>query len=67
MKATITADGTLIVRPESEIEAYALARWSEVNFPDWSNALASHPRLMTDCSEFPGACQPVVVRGVRRS
>jgi hypothetical protein len=67
VKATITADGTLVVRPKSEIEAYALARWSEANFSDWFNALASRPRLMTDCSEFSGALSPIFVHGVPQS
>ncbi|MBU9502845.1 hypothetical protein KTE68_22090 [Burkholderia multivorans] len=33
MKATILADGTLKIEPESELEAYALGQWSVENLP----------------------------------
>lgn len=62
MKATITADGALVVRPESELEAYALARWSESNFRDWANVLVTPPKLTTDCSDYPGAFGAIVAR-----
>lgn len=62
MKATISVDGTLIVRPESELEAYALAQWSNANMADWADVRITPPKLMTDCSEFPRAFPPLVLR-----
>lgn len=32
MKATITEDGTLLVRAENELESYALDRWADDYF-----------------------------------
>jgi len=32
MKTTITADGTLTISPESELEAYALSQWGKASF-----------------------------------
>ncbi|MBB2981768.1 hypothetical protein [Paraburkholderia tropica] len=62
MKATIKADGTLVVMPETEIEAYALGRWSATNMTDWftGNAKAL-PKFMLNCEQFPGALDPVVL------
>lgn len=62
MKATISAEGVLIVRPESELEAYALAQWSNANMVDWwCSVHVTRPRLMTDCSEYPGAFPAIEV------
>jgi hypothetical protein len=60
MKATISADGTLTVRPETELEAFALAQWSNLNMSDWwTDVRVTRPRLMTDCSEYLGAFLPI--------
>jgi hypothetical protein len=41
MKTTIRADGFLIVKPESDLEAYALSHWSAANFKrDWYDVRA---------------------------
>ena len=68
MKATISANGTLVIRPESDLEAYALAQWSNVNMADWwCNVQVTRPRLMTDCSEFPGAFPAVQLEPVPKA
>lgn len=62
MKATIKANGMLVVVPETELEAYALGRWSAANMPDWFDCSAKPtPKFMLDCDEFPGAFDPVVL------
>jgi hypothetical protein len=77
MKATITAAGELIVKPETELEAYALGRWSATNMTDWyMGGAASLPKLMINCEEWPAALEPLApvphagltcASGVRRS
>lgn len=34
MNTTITADGTLIITPETEVEAYALSQWGKSSFTE---------------------------------
>ncbi|HGO6081854.1 TPA: hypothetical protein ACK3PA_006351 [Burkholderia cenocepacia] len=55
MKATILAGGALQVSPETELEAYALAQWSRVNFGDWSNVHQFASNVIVDLSGYPAA------------
>jgi len=49
MKTTITADGTLNITPESDLEIYALSRWIEANGSgDWHNAQCLGPKIAVD-------------------
>lgn len=67
MNATIRADGTLVVSPENELEAYALGRWSSTNFNDWQSVTAKHLKIVVDCSAWPAAIEPLLMPGeVRR-
>ncbi|WP_369072881.1 hypothetical protein [Burkholderia gladioli] len=56
MKTTILADGTLCLRPETELEAYALNQWARSNLacgpipPDGR----PKPNIIIDCSEYVG-------------
>jgi hypothetical protein len=55
MKATILADGTLSIAPESGLEAYALDRWANENITsDWYcvTRVPPAPKLILDCSEY---------------
>jgi hypothetical protein len=55
MKTTILADGTLSIAPESDLEAYALGRWSRENITnDWycATRVPPAPKLIIDCSEY---------------
>ncbi|SOE85670.1 hypothetical protein SAMN05446935_6144 [Burkholderia sp. YR290] len=55
MKTTILADGTLSITPESDLEAYALDRWSRENITsDWycATRVPPAPKLILDCSEY---------------
>ena len=53
MKATIRADGMLIGRPESDLEAYALSRWSGENLKtDWYNVRSTGHAVMVDLSGY---------------
>ncbi|RDU99210.1 hypothetical protein [Trinickia dinghuensis] len=57
MKATINADGFLIVQPETDLEAYALKHWAGANLTgDWFNA-AGQPalRVIVDLGAFGNA------------
>lgn len=60
MKATILADGTLEIAPETGIEAYALDKWCRANL-DYRNVVDPKPKMLVDLSEFPGALQPIPV------
>ncbi|AIP31256.1 hypothetical protein DR64_761 [Paraburkholderia xenovorans LB400] len=62
MKATIQADGTMVITAETEIEAYALGRWSMDSNLDLDPNLWC-PKLVTDCSKYPAAIQPSRVSG----
>lgn len=42
MKATIDANGVLMVQAETELEAYALERWSIDNMQPGSRILSEH-------------------------
>ncbi|WP_186191039.1 hypothetical protein [Burkholderia gladioli] len=56
MKTTILADGTLSITPESDLEAYALNQWGQVNL-DFSKIPANGqplPNMILDCSEYVG-------------
>lgn len=56
MKASIKADGTLIVYPESETEAYALKQWGSASFELREQAeLDRFPKMIVDCGSYPGA------------
>lgn len=57
MKTTILADGTLSVTPESDLEAYALSRWSTENIRGgWCDVRASAPpKIIIDMSEYAAA------------
>lgn len=59
MKATITSVGALVITPESELEAYALTRWSDANLADWFTASDRGLNVEIDCSAFPVA--PIVI------
>lgn len=41
MRAKITADGCLVVQPDTETEAYALGEWKKSYF-DWFRRLGPH-------------------------
>ncbi|WP_186140066.1 hypothetical protein [Burkholderia gladioli] len=56
MKTTILAEGTLCITPESDLEAYALNQWGQVNL-DFSKIPANGrplPNMILDCSEYAG-------------
>lgn len=57
MKTTIRADGTLVVAPESGLEAFALSRWSKENIrSDWYDVrMIPPPNIVVDLSDFPVA------------
>ncbi|WP_131753577.1 hypothetical protein [Burkholderia vietnamiensis] len=61
MKATILTGGALLVTPESELDAYALAQWSKANLPDWFNAASRHVNVIVDVSAYPGAIEPLTI------
>jgi len=42
MKATINANGILVVEAETDLEAYALKKWSEDNFQTYPNNMSEH-------------------------
>ncbi|MDN7544803.1 hypothetical protein [Burkholderia cenocepacia] len=65
MKATILSDGTLSVSPESELEAYALGRWSQQNIGDWFNAAARPMAIIIDFSAYPRTLEPLTVPNAR--
>lgn len=46
MKAEIRRDGTLKITAETELEAYALMKWSDENIKAGMNL----PGLLVDCS-----------------
>jgi hypothetical protein len=57
VKAIIRADGTLIVAPESGLEAYALSRWSKENIRSdrYDVRMSPPPNIVVDLSDFPVA------------
>ncbi|HDR9026931.1 TPA: hypothetical protein QDB14_001101 [Burkholderia vietnamiensis] len=61
MKATILADGTLHISPESDLDAYALGQWSRVNLADWFNVAQRSMKITVDLSGYPGALDPIRV------
>ncbi|SIT43707.1 hypothetical protein BN2476_350249 [Paraburkholderia piptadeniae] len=61
MKATILADGTLHVAPESDVEAYALDQWCRVNI-DYRRADVHAPKICVDFNDYPGAMQSLTLR-----
>lgn len=56
MKATIQADGMLVVTAETGLEAFALHHWSLENIgADWFDVTrAPAPKIILDASEFRG-------------
>ena len=55
MKATILADGTLYVSPESTLEAYALRQWGMSNIASRDVAeLDNLPKMTIDCRGHAG-------------
>lgn len=54
MKTTILADGTLSITPESDLEAYALNQWGQVNLACFPIPPAGQPfpKMILDCSEY---------------
>ncbi|MFD1557068.1 hypothetical protein ACFSHT_15815 [Paraburkholderia silviterrae] len=52
MKATISSDGTLEIRPETELEAYALKQWGFKSFPSGDPSRDGFPRMFVDCSGY---------------
>ncbi|BCF88695.1 hypothetical protein [Paraburkholderia largidicola] len=55
MKATIRADGFLLVSAETDLEAYALQRWARENLgADWFDATARQPqaKIILDWSDW---------------
>ncbi|WP_321810093.1 hypothetical protein [Burkholderia sp. BCC1985] len=61
MKATILADGTLHISPESDLDAYALGQWSRVNLADWFNVAQPSVKIIVDLSGYPGALAPLTI------
>jgi hypothetical protein len=54
MKATIRSDGMLMVAPESDLEAYALSRWSSENLSgNWFDVRRGGFPVIVDLSDFP--------------
>ena len=41
MKTTISPDGTLTIKPETELEAYALGQWCKTSFTEPTNEAPS--------------------------
>lgn len=53
MKTTIRADGTLVIAPETEFEAYALNCWGKENITvDWYDVRCERPKITIDLSEY---------------
>lgn len=54
MKATIRADGFLVVQPETDLEAYALKHWARENLNvGWYKADAlTHAKVIIDLRGF---------------
>jgi hypothetical protein len=53
MKTTIRADGTLVIAPETEFEAYALNCWGKENITsDWFDATRPQLKIIIDLSEY---------------
>lgn len=51
MRATIKADGTLVIQVETELEAYALMRWHDDNVQDQDrcpNSCKSFEKVILD-------------------
>lgn len=55
MKATIKANGTLLIEPENGLEAYALDKWGKANLGDWGAAMNPCVNMTIDLSAFPAA------------
>lgn len=62
MKAHIAADGTMVITAETELEAYALGRWSLESQLDLDRNFW-RPKLLTDCSKYPEAMQLILLPG----
>ena len=54
MKAAIRADGTLVITPETDLEAFAVSCWIEKNATtDWYNAAPpAVPKVIANLSAF---------------
>lgn len=53
MKTAILANGTLSIAPESDLEAFALDRWSKENITgDWYDVRCQRPKIILDLSEY---------------
>jgi hypothetical protein len=53
VKTTILANGTLSITPETDIEAYALSRWSSENITaDWYDARLPQLKIVLDLSAY---------------
>ena len=66
MKTTILADGTLNITPESDLEAYALDRWSRENITcDWycATRVPAAPKIILDMSKYADAMGVFVKMG----
>lgn len=55
MKASLTADGTLVVHPENDLEAYAIRQWATLSFGSLDETQAAAlPKITVNCGEFKG-------------
>jgi hypothetical protein len=53
MKTELCADGTIVITPESGIEAYALDKWCRDEFAAIPSSY--RPKLVVDFSGYPSA------------
>ncbi|SEI42184.1 hypothetical protein [Paraburkholderia diazotrophica] len=63
MKTTIQANGALLIVPESDLEAYALGKWSKENLVLTGIDDASRPKIMINMTEYPDALGVVLMGG----
>lgn len=52
MKVEIKPSGVLVVKSESELEAYALRMWGEVNEGLIPSSILIKPEFTVDCSDL---------------
>jgi hypothetical protein len=68
MKTTIRADGTLVIAPESEFEAYALNCWGKENITsDWYDVRGPHLKIILDLSEYASALSAGTIISLQES